>query len=184
MIGRILGMGAIAALCLLGAEEAFAGDPDGGPLKFRMENGNAIWQDYQGEAAYRVSVSISYLPPPSCLPGGLRIDAEKVEASQELTSDTTSFPLPRPTDLRLTWAKDMSITVEAIDANGKILATDGVASVADKFCTPEEIAAELAAAGTGPQGGSAGALLVGIVALGVLGITCLSGSLLMLRRKA
>lgn len=141
---------AIISFSILGQHRAAAGDPDGGPLKFRMGSDGIRWEDYHGEAAYRVYGYVLFLPPPSCGPNRL-FSSERVEFDQELPANTTHFQPSPPKDERLTWGKDGSVTVEALDANGEVLVRDGSAWQADKFCTPEEIAA----AGSGPPvGGS------------------------------
>ncbi len=178
MIRYVLAGSLLVGLFLLGTDRFLAGDPKGGPLKLRFENGNVTWSDYQGEATYRVSVRISYLPPPTCGPGGLHIDGETVEAMEELPADTTSFSLPQRTDPRLTWPKEMSISVQAIDAAGGVLASDGFNSTADKFCTPEEIAA----AGTGFSSAQDLNGRLFAASLAALGTLCLAGGV-GLRRK-
>lgn len=163
-----------------GAVEAvLAGDPGGGPLKFKMGAGGITWEDYQGETAYRVSGYISYHPEASCGPPAERLTQQRVDFSEELAANTRTFIPPGPADSRLTWSKEGSITVEAIDTEGNILAGDGSAWVGDKFCTPEEIAA----AGTGFMPDRSADRIIPAAALVAFGGVCLAVSIL-LRRKA
>jgi hypothetical protein len=172
VIGRILGMGAIVALCLLSAEQAMAGDPNRGPLQLHWQGKTLAWTDTEGEASYHITVDLLYWPSASCIGAGPKIDSQRVQASETLAADTTTFAAP-PSDPRLTWIKESVVNLRALDDNGNVLATDGWAATADLVCTPEEIAAELAAAGTGPgasRGGLGLALLSVLLGLGAAGI--------------
>ena len=160
---------------LTGTPPVSAGDEKEGPLELGWaEDVGFQWKDYEGEVAYRVSGYVAFLPPPSCGPNRL-FSSERVEFDEELPADTTRFQLPPRKDERLTWRKDGSVTLEALSESGEVLERDGFAFNADKFCTPEEIAA----AGTGPGDGTSFPLPA---ALAMLGASLLAGGLAL--RKA
>ncbi len=124
------------------------------------------WVDFPGEASYRIAGGIGYLEPPSCAPGR-NPPQESVAFDQTLPANTTSFTFPRPSNSLLTWAKGGHFTLEALAADGSLLAMNGAAWEADQFCSEEDkLAAELAAAGTGFEPSPSAAL--GTAMLGLL----------------
>jgi len=173
-----------AALIAASVGAAIAADPEAGPMRITHVPDGVTWQDQPNEASYHVSGSINYWPAPSCGPDRLQIDGEKVSFDETLAADTTSFAFPTPSDARLTFTKDMQFSIEALNANGDVIAQDGFGFTADKFCTPEEIAAELAAAGSGgPLSGGSDRPIVGATLLGIAGIAAF-GTAGLMRRKA
>ena len=162
------------------AQHVIAQDP--GVDKLNVEfpvQGLVTWTDYEGEAAYRVSGTVAYLPPPDCSPGRGAISSEGMAFSEELPANQTSFSLPSPSDRRLTWRKDLEVTVEALDADGNVVARNGYAMVADQFCTPEE----MAAAGTGGGQSSGTPAAVAVAALLAAGTVLFGGGLALAGRR-
>lgn len=150
-----------------------AGDPKGGPFGLERVPGGFTWDDQDGEVSYHVFGNVVYLAHPSCLAGS---DSEQVDFDEVLPADSTSYQLPHE---QLTWGKDVFFTIEALDQAGSVIERDGVAAQADRFCTPEEIAA----AGTGP-GPSSGPLPLISTALAAFGAIAIGGGLLLRRSHA
>jgi len=141
------------------------------------EDEQMVWDDVDGEVAYRVSGAVLYVVPPTCSRSGY-VPGETVNFSEELPADTTSFRLPSPRDSRLTFRKDIyHFRVEALTAGGGVIALGGYDLQVDGICTPEE----LAAAGTGAGASATMWWLPSILA--ALGGLVLAGGLA-LRRAA
>ena len=174
---RILAGGslvAILAIAILHGEKVSGQEV--GTIEFESSTERADWVDLAEEDAYRIYGHVVYLGPPSCAFGRGALGSETRSFDQTLPAHTTSFILPGPNDQRLTWAKGGMVTLEALAVDGSRIALNGSAWEADQFCTPEEeIAAELAAAGTGyvpPVSrvltfAMAGLLLFGVASLAV-----------------
>ena len=178
---RTIAVASALVLSLAGLDIRSASGQDEGVKTIELSHNEdgATWDDVDGEASYRITGMIAYLPAPSCI-APLDIPGETIEISQEVPADTTSFQYPLPADRRLTWRKDSQLAVEALDANGNVIARNGFAMQGDQFCTDEEVAAELAAAGTGP--GPAGTPWRLPVELAVLGAAAVAAGLAL--RKA
>jgi len=175
---------AACALASAGTEGVLAADPNKGPLKLDLSGDSVSWEDQQKEASYHVSGSINYQPPASCGVERLRIDGERVSFDDSLPANTTSFSFPRPKDVRLTFKKDWQFAIEALGASNNVMVQDGSALVADLFCTDEEMAAQLAVAGSGSKTASNGHATVVASLLAVVGLASLGTSVLLKRRDA
>ncbi len=166
MIRKLAGGALITILAITIASPAVASAQEVGTIEFESTTEGAEWTDVAGEDSYRIFGNVVYLGPPSCGPDRFSLGSERIEFDETLPPDTTSFTFPGPTDQRLTWAKDGMVTLEALAADGSRIALNGSGWQADKFCTPEEIAA----AGTGyaPPGNRVFIFaLVGLLAFGV-----------------
>lgn len=165
-VGGILG--AIVAL-IIGAT-AVAQQPESIELDWTLEG--VDWVDNPDEHSYRIVGHVTYLEKFDC--GLIRPLQESVQFDEILPADTMSYGFPTPNDPRLTWAKGGQFTLEALAADGTVIAMNGGAWTADGFCTPEEIAA----AGTGFDG-QPGRDMLPLVTLGLLafGVLAVSASL-------
>lgn len=163
--------GVLAALFAIAISEGtVANAQEVGTIEIDWTHQRVGWVDLPGEASYRIAGGIGYLEPPSCAPTR-NPPQESVEFDQALPANTTSFTFPGPGNSLLTWAKSGHFTLEALAADGSRLAINGAAWEADQFCSEEdELAAELAAAGTGfnpPQSPVAGAAMLGLLVFGL-----------------
>lgn len=180
MIARMATVLALA-LILLGvarASHATAQNGPVGPLEPEMAADGVTWKDQDREVEHRIFGSVSYFPPASCA-SGADILSETVEFSEVLAANTTSFTFPLPENELLTWPKDVVVTVEAVDEDGVVFITDGFAFQADKFCTPEEIAA----AGTGPTGAARSPAVLALAVLLAFGSVLAFGGVALARGR-
>ena len=160
------------------AEQAIANG--GGPwdIEHDIATGIVTWKDQDGEAAYQVSGTISYkdltcAPDPETIPGDI------LDFSEELPAETTSFQLPLPEHEGVS-VKDVSFSIEALDANGEVIDLDGFGLTVDGFCFPEE----LPSTGAGFEGQSSDRLLPGFALLFAVGVGSLLGGLITRRKRA
>lgn len=144
---------------------------DNGELE--LDQRTTTWNDLSNEDSYRVSGHILYQEEASCGPDRLSLGSERIEFDEILPANTTFFGFPEPSDPRLTWAKDGVYTLEAFAADGSRIDIEGFAWIADQFCTPEDIAAELAAAGTGYSPPDSRVLMYAMAALLTFGVASL-----------
>ncbi len=165
-------LGALSILMVLaGATASQTAAQEQLNIQVDMSQRIITWDDRPDEAAYHVTGTIQYLHFPACGTSE-RAYGEKVNIDQELPANTTSFRLPPPNDLRADSVKDYQIRIDALGSADEVLASGGRALTADQFCTPEEIAAGLAAAGTGPDAANSPvgrSWLIALFGLGVLG---------------
>jgi hypothetical protein len=89
------------------------GDP------FRMV---VTWKDQAGEAAYRVSGSVSYFLK-SCEEGS--ISKGDFKFSEILPAGTTWYSFPDPENGEVNYMRQPSFRVEALDKNGRVMVEDG-----------------------------------------------------------
>ncbi len=145
---------------------------------------HVTWNQIEGAAYYEVSGFIAYLHFPSCVPGLDEAISEGVTFQEQVGPDTNLFPFPPPQNPAADSIKDIELTIRAVAEDGRELDIDGFAFTADRFCSPDEIAAELAAAGTGltaSQSPLPALPIVGLLALLGLGLL---GSAMLMRRAA
>ncbi len=71
-----------------------------------------VWQDIEGESAYRVSGTATYWP--FCAEA--RADViQKIEFAENVAPDKTEFVLPRPSDGSSFFLKELAADVTAVD---------------------------------------------------------------------
>lgn len=171
---------AVLAFLLAGTTTVLAQEENGQLLRIIGHGETITWEDQNAEMGYRVSGTIRYWAPPSCFQTS-DFPAELVTFSEELPADTTHFQLPRPQDKRLTYRKEMHVTIEAVGADASVLARNGFAFTSDPFidCTIEGIAA----AGTGLHQTSSSRLLMAAIALVSFGTVSLFSSLITMRKR-
>jgi hypothetical protein len=143
-----------------------------------MAADGVTWKDQDHEVEYRIFGSVTYFPPASCA-SSADVLSETVGFSEVLAANTTSFTFPLPENDLLTWPKDVVVTVEAVDEDGLVFITDGFAFQADKFCTPDEIAA----AGTGYRQTPWSPAVLALAALLALGSVLVFGGSALVRRR-
>jgi len=101
-------------------------------MRLRFGQGVFCWTDAgNDEASYKVEGSVRYT-------GGCAVRndlvAEEIPFSVTLPENSTSFSLPKPHDARLTVSNAVMVTVEALDAAGTTILSDGASIQADPFC--------------------------------------------------
>ena len=160
---------------------AVAEDPGRLELDYDVAARTMNWTDIDSESAYRVSGDIGYLHFPPC-GRSEQAFSEHVVVDEMLPGNTTRFEFPPSQDLRADSIGSMQLKVEALDASGSVIAMNGFAFTADKFCTPEEIAAGLAAAGSGYPRSAPHRPWVALSSLAFFGGIALLGGAAMRRR--
>ena len=166
----------LAGAVLMNAKDALA---NGGPLgiEHNLVTKTITWVDQDNEVAYRISGSIVYQWGELC--GGVAFGGT-VEFSEELPADIVSFALPLPEDAPAdATVKEMDITLEALASDGEVLEGTGFALIVDGLCFDEA----LPATGTGPNLESSSSFPLGLAILGIFGLVCLAGGLVMLGKR-
>ena len=169
----------LTVLGLMSVPHALAPDDSLG-IAFDLQTKTLTWADYDGEVAYKASGSVEYLLPLPCDSGHLERILDTVEFSEHLPANTISFRLPPPTDERAQSVKGMAFLLEAIGADGEVLASGATAFIADGPICPEVISP----AGSGPGQASSGSALLAIAALLALGAVSLFCGLATWRKRA
>lgn len=182
-LGLTIGVVLLAAGALAGVQFAVAQE-DELQLDWDRETRALTWTSVEGAVSYDLSGTVAYLHFGSCTPGLDPSVSDTVEVDETVDANTTSFNVPPPRNPAADSIKDIEIIIHAVGPDRRVLAQDGFAVTADKFCDDETVAAELAAAGTGGPTRSTNVPALLAATLALLGSLALAGGVAIRKRPA
>lgn len=177
-IGLLATAGALASTQFASAQEPEL------DIDWDLDTRTVTWIGVEGAEYYNIIGSVTYLHFGSCAPGLDPAISDVTPLNETLSAPRGTYTLPPPGNPAADSIKDIQVTIEARDSAGEVLAQNGFAFTADKFCTDEDIAQELAAAGTGASPSASNLPRIVAAALAVLGAVALACGVAVRRRVA